>query len=150
MSTQKIQTVIAATPEQVWAAITDANISPAYYYGFVAHYDDLTAGAPYEYRVGDAVMIAGDLREVVEGEKIGMTFRGQWTPAVAELPESIVTYELGPTAMNVPGLTQLTLMHEGLPDTETAREVEKGWVLILSGLKTLLETGRPLVPAPSH
>jgi uncharacterized protein YndB with AHSA1/START domain len=150
MSTQKIQTVIAATPEQVWAAITDRGISPAYYFGFAAHYGDLTAGASYEYRVGDDVMIGGELLEVEEGARVSMTFRGRWTPAVADLPESIVTYDLGPTAMAVPGLTQLTLIHEGLPDSETARDVEKGWVLILSGMKTLLETGRPLVPAPSH
>ena len=50
--------------------------------------------------------------------------------------------------MAIPGLTALTLTHEGLPDTDAARNVERGWVLILSGLKTLIETGRPLVAAP--
>ena len=48
----------------------------------------------------------------------------------------------------VGGQTEITLTHEGLPDTESARNVEKGWVLILSGLKTLLETGRPLIATP--
>ena len=150
MSTQKIQLVIDATPQQVWEAITDAAISPAYYYGFAAHFDDLAEGAPYEYRVGEAPMIIGTLREVVPGRKLSMTFDGRWNEEVTAMPESVVTYELGDAAMSIPGLTQVTLVHEGLPDTDPARDVERGWVLILSGLKTLLETGRSLVPVPAH
>ena len=148
MSTQKIQLAIKATPEEVWAAVTDPAVTPAYYYGFEAHYD-LAPGTPYSYLSGGRPVITGRLQEVVRGEKLSMTFAGTWAPDVAELPESVVTYEFGETAMAVPGVTALTLTHEGLPDTDSARNVEKGWVLILSGLKTLLETGRPLVPAPS-
>lgn len=148
MTTQKLQIVIEATPQEVWNALTDAATTPAYYYGFAGHYDDLTSGAAYEYRVGDAPVITGVLRDVVTTSRLSMTFNGAWTEDVARLPESVVTYELGESAMSVPGLTHLTLRHEGLPDTETARDVERGWVLILSGLKTLLETGRVLVPAP--
>ena len=147
MTTQKIQIAIKADPAQVWAAVTDPTITPAYYYGFEARYD-LTPGAAYAYLSGGQPVITGRLRDVVEGKKLSMTFRGTWAADVAELPESIVTYELGEAAMAVPGLTALTLTHEGLPDTESARNVEKGWVLILSGLKTLLETGRPLIATP--
>lgn len=147
MSTQKIQLAIKARPAEVWAALTDPAISPAYYYGFEAHYD-LTPGAAYSYVSGGHEVITGSLLDVVEGKRLRMTFAGTWAPDVAELPESVVTYELGETAMAVPGLTALTLTHEGLPDSEAARNVEKGWVLILSGLKTLLETGSALVPAP--
>jgi uncharacterized protein YndB with AHSA1/START domain len=148
MSNQKIQLAIKASPAEVWAALTDPSISPAYYYGFEAHYD-LTAGAPYSYVSGGHEVITGSLLEVVEEERLRMTFAGTWAPDVAELPESVVTYDLGDAAMAVPGLTALTLTHEGLPDSDSARNVEKGWVLILSGLKTLLETGSPLVPAPA-
>lgn len=147
MTSQKIQLAIKATPEEVWAALTDPAITPVYYYGFEAHYD-LTPGAAYSYVSDGRPVITGRVREVVEGRKLSMTFTGSWAEDVAELPESVVTYELGDTAMAVPGLTALTLTHDGLPDTASARNVEKGWVLILSGLKTLLETGRPLVPAP--
>lgn len=146
MTAQKIQIAIGADPAQVWTAITDPTITPAYYYGFEAHYD-LTPGAEYSYVSNGRRVITGRLREVVEGKKLSMTFAGSWAPDVAELPESVVTYDLGETAMAIPGLTALTLTHEGLPDTGAARDVEKGWVLILSGLKTLLETGHPLVPA---
>jgi uncharacterized protein YndB with AHSA1/START domain len=145
MTTQKIQIAIGADPAQVWTAITDLRITPAYYYGFEAHYD-LTPGAEYSYVSDSRPVIKGRLIDVIEGKKLSMTFAGSWAPEVAELPESVVTYELAETAMAIPGVTALTLTHEGLPDTDAARNVEKGWVLILSGLKTLLETGHPLVP----
>jgi len=148
MTTQKIQTAIKASPAEVWAALTDPAISPAYYYGFEAHYD-LTPGAAYSYLSGGHEVISGSLLDVVEGKKLSMTFAGTWAPDVAELPESTVTYELGDAAMSVPGVTAVTLTHEGLPDSDAARNVEKGWVLILAGLKTLLETGSPLVAAPA-
>jgi uncharacterized protein YndB with AHSA1/START domain len=149
MTTQKIQLAIQADRAEVWAAVTDAALTPAYYYGFEARYD-LRPGAAYSYVSEGRPVITGHLRDVVEGERLSMTFNGSWAADVAELPESVVTYELDETAMAVPGLTALTLTHEGLPDGDTARNVEKGWVLILSGLKTLLETGRPLVPAPAQ
>lgn len=149
MTTQKIQIAIKADPAEVWAAITDGAISPAYYYGFTANYTDLTPGADYSYLSEGRPVITGTLREVVPGEKLSMTFAGTWAEDVAELPQSVVTYELGETAMAIPGLTALTLTHEGLPDTGAARNVEKGWVLILSGLKTLVETGRPLIGPPT-
>ena len=148
MTTQKIQLAIKASPAEVWAALTDPAISPAYYYGFEAHVD-LTVGAPYSYVSQGQTVITGTVLDAVEGEKLRMTFAGTWAPDVALLPESVVTYELGETAMAIPGLTAATLTHEGLPDNDAARNVEKGWVLILSGLKTLLETGTPLVPAPT-
>ena len=50
--------------------------------------------------------------------------------------------------MPMPGVTVLSLVHEGLPETEAAAGLESGWVAILSGLKTLLETDRPMVDAP--
>ena len=51
--------------------------------------------------------------------------------------------------MPTPGVTVLSCTHEGLPDGEAAHHLELGWVMILSGLKTLLETGVPMVGAPA-
>ncbi len=148
MTTHTIQLAIKATPDEVWAALTDPAVSPAYYFGFEAHYD-LTPGAPYSYTVGGQEVITGRLLDLVAGERLSMTFVGTWAADVAELPETTVSYQLGPTTMEVPGITELTLTHEGMPDTDAARNVVRGWVLILSGVKTLLETGSPLVPPPA-
>lgn len=148
MTTHTIQLAIKASPEAIWAALTDPATSPAYYFGFEAHFD-LAPGARYSYLAGGQEVITGTLIDVVDAERLGMTFRGTWAPDVADLPETTVVYQLGPTTMALPGVTELTLVHEGMPDSDAARNVARGWVLILSGLKTLLETGAPLVTPPA-
>lgn len=148
MKTQKIQVAIRASRAEVWRALVDPTVSPAYYYGFEAHYD-LLPGSSYSYTSDGREVISGVLLEAIEEARLRMTFIGTWAPDVADLPPSEITYEIGEAAMAIPGITSLTLTHEGLPDTDAARNVEKGWVLILSGLKTLLETGKPLIPAPA-
>lgn len=147
-TTQKIQLAIRATPDQVWNALTDGAVTPAYYIGFEAHYD-LTSGAPYTYTAGGGDMITGVVREVEAGRKLVTTFNGHWDPSVAALPESQVTFEIFEPFMPMPGVTFLSCTHTGLPATEAAAHLEIGWVSILSGLKTLLETGAPMVGAPS-
>ncbi len=140
---QKIQIAIKATPEQVWTALTDGNVTPAYYIGFRAEFD-LTAGADYRYTAGGGDVIAGRVVAVDPGKQLVTTFNGLWAPDVAELPESTVTFDIFEPFMPMPGVTFLSLVHEGLPDTEAAAHLEIGWVTILSGLKTLLETNEPI------
>ena len=157
--TQHVQVAIRATPEQIWAALTDGNLTPAYYFGFRADYDltagadllagaDPVAGVPYRYTAGGAEVITGTVLEVEPGRRLRSTFNGRWDAAVAALPESTVTFTLSEPDMPMPGVTMLECRHEGLPATGAAASLEVGWVTILSGLKTLLETGAPLVPAP--
>lgn len=143
-TTQKIQIAVRADAEQVFGALTDGQQTPAYYYGFEAEFD-LAAGRPYRYVAGGADVITGTVLAVDPGRSLRTSFNGAWTPDVAALAESTVTYTLSDPPMPAPGVTVLTLEHEGLPDGETAAGIEIGWVLILSGLKTLLETERPLI-----
>ncbi|GAA2563977.1 SRPBCC domain-containing protein [Pseudonocardia hydrocarbonoxydans] len=144
MTTQMIRIAIRADAEQVFAALTDGKQTPAYYYGFEAEFD-LGAGRLYRYTAGGADVITGTVLAVEPGRSLRTTFRGAWAPDVAALPESTVTYTLGDPPMPAPGVTVLTLVHEGLPEGGTAAGIEMGWVLILSGLKTLLETERPMI-----
>ena len=146
MTNQHIQLAIKATPDEVWNALVDGAITPAYYVGFEAAFD-LTDGAPYAYTAGGGDMITGLVKAVEPGSKLVTTFNGHWDPAVAELAESTVTFTLSPPAMPLPGITMLSCLHEGLDDSPAAASLESGWVTILSGLKTLLETGRPMVAA---
>lgn len=147
MTTQKIRMAIRATPDRVWDGLTNGELTPAYYYGFEADYD-LEPGRPYRYTAGGHDVITGTVLAVEPERRLSATFRGAWTPEVAELPESTVTFALGAPPMPTPGVTLLTLLHEGLPATDAAAGIETGWVLILSGLKTLLETDAPMVDAP--
>lgn len=143
----KIQIAVRADAEQVWDALTNGTITPAYYYGFEAEFD-LTAGRPYRYTAGGAEMITGSVLAVEPGRSLSTSFRGAWAPEIAALPESAVTVALTDPPMPAPGVTVVTLLHEGLPASTTAADLEIGWVLILSGLKTLLETERPMLDAP--
>lgn len=146
--TPKIRLAVKATPDQVWAALTDGEITPAYYVGFRAEYD-LTPGSPYRYTAGGGDMITGTVLEVEPGRRLRTTFNGLWDPAMAALPESTVTFSIEEPFMPMPGVTLLSCVHEDLPDGEAAAHLEAGWVAILSGLKTLLETGAPMT-APAH
>jgi uncharacterized protein YndB with AHSA1/START domain len=70
-------------------------------------------------------------------------WRSLYDPGMAAEPESRVTWEIDPVEG---GVCRLTLTHDRLETAPlTAREVSgAGWMGVLSGLKTLLETGRPL------
>jgi uncharacterized protein YndB with AHSA1/START domain len=144
VTTQHIQIAIKAQPAQVWNALVDSSMTPAYYIGFTAEFD-LTAGASYRYTAGGGEMITGQVLEVEEGRRLVTSFNGHWAPDVAALPESKVTFEIVEPFMPMPGVTFLSCRHEGIDASETAAHLEIGWVSILSGLKTLLETGQPLV-----
>ncbi|MEP1122938.1 MAG: hypothetical protein ABJH68_03490 [Ilumatobacter sp.] len=82
--------------------------------------------------------------DVDPGRELVTTFNGLWAPDVAALPESKVTFGIFEPFMPMPGVTFLSCVHEDLPDTEVAAHLEIGWVTILSGMKTLLETGEPI------
>ena len=148
-TTQEIQLAIKASPEAVWHALVDGSVTPAYYVGFAAEFGDLTPGSPYRYTAGGGEMITGTIVSVEPGRELVTTFNGHWDPAVDELPESTVRFTLSDTVMPMPGVTILSCVHTGLSDTPAAAGLELGWVAILSGLKTLLETGAPLVGAPA-
>lgn len=144
MTTHILPLAIKASRAEIWHALTDSAVTPAYYYGFQAHYP-AAAGEAYSYVSEGRDVIVGQVLELAPEERIRMTFNGSWAPDVAELDESVVTIELSDTSMGFPGVTVLTLTHEGLPAGATSHSLGQGWVVILSGLKTLLETGAPLV-----
>jgi uncharacterized protein YndB with AHSA1/START domain len=149
MSDIHITLAIAAEPAAVWAALTDGATTPAYYLGFQAEFDlDAGPGAAYRYTAGGGAMITGAVTELDPCRRLVTTFNGTWEPAVAELAESEVAFELVEPFMPMPGVTFLSCTHRGLPDAEVTAHLELGWVAILSGLKTLLETGAPMVGAP--
>ncbi len=148
MSTITIHQAIKGDADTIWRALVDGTMTPAYYVGFEAEFD-LTPGAAYRYTAGGGDMITGTIVDVDPGRRLVTTFNGLWDPAVADLPESHVTFTIGETAMPMPGVTLLTCVHDDLPDTPVTTHLELGWVSILAGLKTLVETGAPMVGAPA-
>ena len=148
MSTITIHQAIRDDGDMIWRALVDGTMTPAYYIGFEAEFD-LTQGASYRYSAGGGDMITGTVVEVDAGHKLVTTFNGFWDAAVAALAESTVTFTIGATAMPMPGVSLLTCTHDGLPDAPVTDHLELGWVSILSGLKTLVETGAPMAGVPN-
>lgn len=147
MTTLTIRTAVRATPAEVWRALTDGSVTPAYYYGFRAEYGELAAGAPYRYSAGGGDVITGTVLEADPGTRLKATFTGHWDPEVAALGESTVTFTVSEPFAMLSGVTMLTCVHEGLPAGPVAESLDAGWVAILSGLKTVLETGAPMASA---
>jgi uncharacterized protein YndB with AHSA1/START domain/DNA-binding transcriptional ArsR family regulator len=133
---------IRTTPAQLWKAITDPGFTKRYFYETAVE-TDWKAGSPYVYRSGDgAKSLEGKIVEIEPMRRIVMTFTAVHDAEQAKERPSRVTWEIEPHGATC----KLTLVHDDFDgETATYRSVGSGWNLILSGLKTLLETGEPLV-----
>ncbi|MEO8510917.1 MAG: metalloregulator ArsR/SmtB family transcription factor [Chloroflexota bacterium] len=141
---QVYEIFIRASAERVWQGIADGNLTKQYYYGSELR-SNLAVGGDFNYVDHDGgPMIDGRVLESDPPRRLVTTFAAVWDPATANDRPSRVTYELEPMGE----VTKLTLIHDDFDgETETYRQVAGGWSLILSGLKSLLETGEPL-PSP--
>ena len=133
---------VRASPERVWAALTDPEQTKRYYDGWLVG-SSWEVGAPYEYLSDEGTVIAGEIEEIEPPRRLVMTFTFVADAVAASESPSRVTWELEPGEN---GLTLLTVVHdqlEGAPKT-AASVAGPGWMRVLSGLKTLLETGESL------
>jgi uncharacterized protein YndB with AHSA1/START domain len=135
---------VRATPEQVWAAITEPEFTTKYFYGTVID-STFEAGAPYLGLTSDRsqTMVEGEILEADPPRLLRHTWKTLWDEAAVGEPASRVSWEIEPQEN---GTTKLTVVHDQLDASPmTAAGVADGWAYVLSGLKTLLETGEPLV-----
>jgi uncharacterized protein YndB with AHSA1/START domain len=142
-TTQVYQVFIKASPEQIWEAITTPEFTSRYFYGCKVDVK-LERGGPFRGLSPDRseVWVEGHVLEADPPRLLKHTWRSLFDPEQAEEEPSRVTWEIDPRG---DGMCSLTVVHdelEGAP--KTAASVSQGWMLILSGLKTLLETGEPL------
>jgi uncharacterized protein YndB with AHSA1/START domain len=141
---QVYQLFIKASPEAIWEAITTPEFTMKYFHG---SYVDSTfePGAPYNGYSADRTQhwVDGEVLEVEPPRRLAHTWRSLYDPEAAAEPHSRVTWEIEPQD---DGTALLTVVHDQLEDApKTAASVAgPGWMLVLSGLKTLLETGKPL------
>lgn len=136
-------TYIESSPQRVWEALTDADLT-AQYWGH-SNISDWQAGSGWEHRRVDGSGIAdvvGTVLESVPPHRLAMTF-----DAPGEVPASgpsKVTFEIEPFHE----IVRLTVTHENLPDSEALDAVSAGWPAVCANLKSLLETGHVLPRAP--
>jgi uncharacterized protein YndB with AHSA1/START domain len=135
------ESYIRTSPEALWRALTDGAITPQYYYGIPVE-STWEVGAPYRYATPAGSLVEGEVLAVVAPHQLDTTFRAFFQPGMGELPTSRVSWTITPLGT----ACKLTLTHSDLdPASSHAQAILGGWPVILSGLKTLLETGEPLV-----
>ncbi len=130
---------IKTTPERLWEAITDPEMRAKYSFG-VKTVSDYTPGSSYRSSVPGVIDIAaGENLEVDPPRRLVQSFNALWSDEVRAAGTSRVTWEIE----QVGDSCQLTVTHDQLPEDANS-ELYGGWPMILSGLKTLLETGELL------
>jgi uncharacterized protein YndB with AHSA1/START domain len=135
-----------ATPDQVWDAITKPEFTARYFYGSVID-STFEPGSPYLGWSSDRTQqyVDGEVLESDPPRLLRHTWRALYDEETAAEQPSRVTWEIEPQDG---GVTKLTVVHDQLEASpKTALNVAGGWMYVLSGLKTLLETGEPLVSA---
>ena len=131
---------IKTTPERLWEAIVDPDMRAKYSFG-VNVTSDWTEGSSYKSdAAGGAVEISqGENLEVDPPRRLVQSFNATWSDDVRAAGTSRVTWEIE----QVEDSCRLTVTHDQLPEGVND-QIYGGWPMILSGLKTLLETGEPL------
>ena len=130
---------IKTTPERLWEAITDREMRAKYSFG-VGTESDWSEGSTYRSSVPGVIDIAeGENLDVDPPRRLVQTFTALWSDEVREEGASRVTWEIEPVGDSC----RLTVIHDQLRPGVNG-ELYGGWPMILSGLKTLLETGESL------
>jgi uncharacterized protein YndB with AHSA1/START domain len=130
---------IKTTPERLWEAITDPKMRAKYTFG-VETDSEWTRGSSYKSSVPGVIDISeGENLEVDPPHRLVQSFTALWSDEVKAEGTSRVTWEIEPVGTSC----RLTVTHDQLSETANS-ELYGGWMMILSGLKTLLETGETI------
>jgi uncharacterized protein YndB with AHSA1/START domain len=136
---------IKTTPERLWEAITDPELRAQYSFG-VAVDSDWTPGSRYEsaHAAAGVAIAEGENLEVEPPHRLVQSMNALWSDEVKAEGTSRVTWEIEQVADSC----RLTVTHDQLREGAND-ELYGGWPMILSGLKTLLETGERLTTPAS-
>jgi len=135
---------IKTTPERLWAAITDPDMRRKYSFGVLVE-SDWTQGSSYESKAGPetvgpgSAIADGENLEVDPPRRLVQSFRALCSDDVKAEGTSRVTWDIEPVGDSC----RLTVTHDRLREGAN-NELYGGWPMVLSGLKTLLETGETL------
>jgi uncharacterized protein YndB with AHSA1/START domain len=140
LTTQVYQVFIKASPDEVWDAITKPEFTSKYFYGVSVE----AANGRRIVHGGDGSLWSDDaLIEEDPPRRLVHSWASTYDAEMAAEEPSRVTWEIEPQEG---GYSLLTVVHDQLEAApKTAESVSgAGWMMVLSGLKTLLETGEPL------
>jgi uncharacterized protein YndB with AHSA1/START domain/DNA-binding transcriptional ArsR family regulator len=135
------QVYIRTTPERLWQAITDPAFTERYFFQTRVE-TTWERGGQLKYWMHDGgLAVEGEVLEIEPPRRLVTTWAFRHEPDLAVDPPSRVTWEIEPLGETC----KLTLIHDDFPcETATSRSVVQGWPVVLSSLKSLLETGEAL------
>ena len=128
-----LETFIRTTPERLWEALTDGELSKRYYIAGASIHGQFETGGSYEYRTESGVMLSGEILAADPPSRLEMSFVPGWAGPDAKPSRNVYEIEA------VGDLTRLTILHFDIPAGQEG--VKQGWAEIASSLKSLLETG---------
>ena len=134
-------TYIRTTSEKLWQALIDPEFTRQYW---VETWQECEwkVGSPWRLMIPDGrVGDAGEVIEIEPQRKLVLSWRNEFMPGMREEGYSRLTYQIEQQGEAV----KLTVLHEmDRPDSKFIASVSTGWPMLLSSLKSLLETGESL------
>jgi uncharacterized protein YndB with AHSA1/START domain len=137
-------TFIRTTPEKLWHALTDREFTHRYWMDCVLT-SDWKAGSRMTMERDGEVKNECEILESDPPRRLSYSWRSIFDPDMRKEKPSRVTYEIEPRG----DLVKLTVTHEDFAeDSRTLPSISSGWPMVLSSLKSILETGTPLILDP--
>jgi uncharacterized protein YndB with AHSA1/START domain len=138
-------TVIRTTPEKLWEALTDAKLIRRYWFDAIVECDWNKGSAWRKSRGDGSLTDTGEILEFDPPRRMVIRWQGEWQPEFKAEGPSRCTLALEP----MDGAVKLTSTHEiERPESKFIAALSEGWPLVLSNLKSLLETGEVAITAP--
>ena len=133
-------TYIETTPDKLWEALTSSEFSRRYWFGTELR-SDWKVGSPFALVMNGTTTDVGEILEADPPWRLAYTFRHVLDDDMRNEPPTKVVFAIEPHGK----LVKLTLTHEGFAEgSKFYSGISKGWPAILSSLKSILETGKPL------
>jgi len=131
---------IETTPEELWEALTNSAFTTRYWWD-TSVISDWKVGSPVSLVLKGKTTDVGEILIADHPKRLSYSFHHILNEAALKERPSRVTFVLEPFG----DLVKLTLTHEGFAGDSVVHDgISKGWPAILSSLKSLLETGKPL------
>ncbi len=134
-------TYIRSTAEKVWQALIEPEFTRQYFFGMTMETDWKVGSAWKTIGSDGEVKDSGEIVEIEPPKRLVLTWRNEFRDEMKAEGDSRMSYELEQEGEMV----KLTVLHQmDKPQSKLIRAVSNGWPMILSSLKSLLETGESL------
>ena len=131
---------IASTPDKVFKALTDTEATAKFWFGNAVT-SDWKVGSPITFHREGKLIIQGEVLEYDPPRRLSHSFKPMHDEKFSAEQPSRVVYEIEQQRDQV----KLTVTHDDFaPDTKVFANISNGWPLVLSSLKSYLETNRVL------